>query len=85
MIQSKEEEEQDRYLCPVHTCLIQNMTDRFEELLRQTTQTPKGKHVLLAGDVSCPDIDWKKLTVKKGAADRQGTPAGTNWFFLHTG
>ena len=77
-IQSKEKEQQERFLSPVHTYLIQNMTDRFEESLRKTTQTPKGKHMFLAGDFSCPDIDWKKLTVKKGAADRQRTPVGTN-------
>ncbi|WAQ98000.1 hypothetical protein MAR_022373 [Mya arenaria] len=29
------------------------------------------KHIILAGDFNCPDIDWSNMVVNKSAADRE--------------
>ena len=49
-----------------------NITDihRLEESV-QLLQTTNGKHIILAGDFNCPDINWENMTVKNGAADRE--------------
>ncbi|XP_052780575.1 uncharacterized protein LOC128217460 [Mya arenaria] len=37
----------------------------------ELTTTGKEKHIILAGDFNCPDIDWKTLTVRNNAQDRE--------------
>ena len=50
-----------------------NLNDiaRLDESLKQVTNHKKGKHIILAGDFNCPDINWEKMSVNKGAADRE--------------
>jgi hypothetical protein len=31
----------------------------------------KPKHVIIAGDFNCPDIDWANMEIKTGASDRE--------------
>ena len=49
-----------------------NLNDikKLEDSITQLTQNNKDKHIILAGDMNCPNIDWETLTVQKGAADR---------------
>ena len=42
----------------------------LDESNKRVQQSKIGKHIILAGDFNCPDIDWENSTVKKGAADR---------------
>ena len=50
-----------------------NLNDiaKLDESLKQATNHKKGKHIILAGDFNCPDINWEKMSVNKGAADRE--------------
>ena len=48
-----------------------NEINRLDDSLRQITQCKSGKHIILAGDFNCPDMDWEKMTTKKGAAGRE--------------
>ena len=61
----------DTYLCSFYMP-HRSMTDihRLEDSLCQVTQPSTGKHILLAGDFNCPDIDWEMMTVQKGAAEK---------------
>ena len=43
----------------------------LDESIQRVQQSNNGKHIILAGDFNCPDIDWENSTVKKGAADRE--------------
>ena len=47
-----------------------NDINKLEDSIQQLTQNSKDKHIILAGDMNCPTIDWDTLTVHKGAADR---------------
>ncbi|XP_053403025.1 uncharacterized protein LOC128558204 [Mercenaria mercenaria] len=61
----------DLYLCSFympHRC--KNAIRQLDESIRQLSNSAREKHILLAGDFNCPDIDWPNLTVNKGAADR---------------
>ena len=51
----------------------QNLNDiaRLDESLKQATNHKKWKHIILAGDFNCPDINWERMSVHKGAADRE--------------
>ena len=39
--------------------------------LKKLSEQSKSKHIYLAGDFNCPDIDWDTLTVRPNAADRE--------------
>ena len=62
----------DIYLCS-YFMPHRNLNDitRLDKSLKQVTNHKKGKHIILAGDFNCPDINWEKMTVNKGAADRE--------------
>ena len=68
----KARNKKDIYLCSYYMP-HRNLNDiaRLEESLKQVTNHKKGKHIILAGDFNCPDINWEKMTVNKGAADRE--------------
>ncbi|XP_071506791.1 uncharacterized protein [Diadema antillarum] len=55
------------YMPHRHLDSIRKLGDSLQKLLSQ----PKEKHIVLAGDFNCPDIDWEHLTVRKGAPDRE--------------
>ena len=44
-----------------------NDINRLDEPLRQVTQCKTGNYIIF----NCPDIDWEKMTVNKGAADTE--------------
>ena len=48
-----------------------NNIARLDKSLKQATNLRKGKHIILAGDFNCTDINWEKMSVNKGAADRE--------------
>ena len=50
-----------------------NLNDiaRLDESLKQATNHKKWKHIILAGDFNCPDINWERMSVNKDAADRE--------------
>ena len=68
----KARNKKDIYLCSFYMP-HRNLNDinRLDDSLRQITQCKTGKHIILAGDFNCPDIDWENMSVKKGAADRE--------------
>ena len=68
----KARNEKDIYLCSYYMP-HRNLKDiaRLDESLKQATNQKKGKHIILAGDFNCPDINWEKMSVNKGAADRE--------------
>ena len=39
--------------------------------LKKLSNSNKSKHILLAGDFNCPDINWENLTVRSNAPDRE--------------
>ena len=50
-----------------------NMNDikNLDSSLKKLSESNKSKHILLAGDFNCPDIDWNTLTVRPNAPDRE--------------
>ena len=68
----KARKKKDIYLCSNYMP-HRNLNDiaRLDESLKQATNQKKGKHIILAGDFNCPDINWEKMSVNKGAADRE--------------
>ena len=68
----KARNKKDIYLCSYYMP-HRNLNDiaRLDESLKQVTNHKKGKHIILAGDFNCPDINWEKMSVNKGAADRE--------------
>ena len=67
----KTENKNDTYLCSFYMP-HRNLTDihMLDEPIQRVQQSINGKHIILAGDVNCPNIEWENSTVKKGAADR---------------
>ena len=61
----------------IHLCSYymphRNLDDiaTLDKSLKQAINNKKGKHIILAGDFKCPDINWEKMSVNKGAADRE--------------
>lgn len=45
---------------------IENLTSSLEKL-----NSGRQKHIILAGDFNCPDIDWKNLSVNTDATDKE--------------
>ena len=51
----------------IHLCSYymphRNLDDRarLDESLKQAINKKKGKHIILAGDFNCPDINWEKI------------------------
>ena len=43
----------------------------LDSSLKKLSEHSKSKHILLAGDFNCPDIDWDTLTVRPNAPDRE--------------
>ena len=43
----------------------------LDSSLNKLSEHSKSKHILLAGDFNCPDIDWDTLTVRPNAPDRK--------------
>ena len=39
--------------------------------LKRLSESNKSKHILLARDFNCPDIDWNTLTIRPNAPDRE--------------
>ena len=68
----KARNKKDIYLCSYYMP-HRNLNDinRLDESLKQVTNNKNGRHIILAGDSNCPDINWEKMTVNKGAADRE--------------
>ena len=68
----KARNKKDIYLCSYYMP-HRNLNDiaRLDESLKQVTDHKKGKLIILAGDFNCPDINWEKMSVNKGAADRE--------------
>ena len=68
----KARNKKDIYLCSYYMP-HRNLNDiaRLDESLKEVTNHKKGKHIILAGDFNCPDINWEEMTVNKGAADRE--------------
>ena len=50
-----------------------NMNDikSLDSSLKKLSESNKSKHILLAGDFNCPDINWNTLTVRPNAPDRE--------------
>ena len=50
-----------------------NMNDVSElrRSLKSLNLNSKDRHVIIAGDFNCPDIDWQSLSVRKDAQDRE--------------
>ena len=50
-----------------------NMNDlrNLDSSLKKLSEHSKSKHIFLAGDFNCPDIDWETLTVRQNAQDRE--------------
>ena len=50
-----------------------NMNDlrNLDSSLEKLSEHSKSKHIFLAGDFNCPDIDWETLTVRQNAQDRE--------------
>ena len=44
---------------------------QLELSLNKMTNSNTPRHILLAGDFNCPDIDWDSLSVRPGAQDRE--------------
>ena len=67
----KTENKIDTYLCSFYMP-HRNLTDihMLDESIQRVQQSINGKHIILAGDFNCPDIDYENSTVKKGVADR---------------
>ena len=51
--------------------------------MKKLADSKKIKHIILAGDCNCPDIDWENLTVKPGAVDRDVQQAQTDLSIEH--
>ena len=51
----------------------QNLKDlkNLDSSLKKLSEHSKSKHILLAGDFNCPDIDWDTLTVRSNAPDHE--------------
>ena len=62
----------DIYLCSYYMP-HRNLNDiaRLDESLKQATNQKKGRHIILAEDFNCRDINWEKMSVNKCAADRE--------------
>ena len=43
----------------------------LDRSLKKLSNSNKSKHILLAGDFNCPDINWENLTVRSNAPDRE--------------
>ena len=43
----------------------------LDRSLKKLSNSNKSKHILLAGDFNCPDINWENLTVRSNASDRE--------------
>ena len=43
----------------------------LDQSLKKLSNSSKSKHILLAGDLNCPDINWENLTVRPNALDRE--------------
>ena len=43
----------------------------LDQSLKKLSNSSKSKHILLAGDFNCPDINWENLTVRPNAPDRE--------------
>ena len=48
-----------------------NDINNLDSSLKKLSESNKSKHILLAGDFNCPDIDWNTLTVPPNAPDRE--------------
>ena len=68
----KTENKNNTYLCSFYMP-HRNLTDiqMLDESIQRIQQSKNGKHIILAGDFNCPDVDWENATVKKGAVDRE--------------
>ncbi|WAR07916.1 hypothetical protein MAR_017874, partial [Mya arenaria] len=60
----------DLYLCSFFIP-HRNINDirKLDESLRQLTTLAREKHIILAGDFNCPDIDWSNMVDNKGISD----------------
>jgi len=47
-----------------------NDTNKLHESVKQLSQAPKDKHIIIAGDFNFPNINWNTMSVNKGAADQ---------------
>lgn len=45
--------------------------NELDRTLQPIIQSPNSKHVVLAGDFNCPDINWETATVPAGSPDRE--------------
>ena len=43
----------------------------LDSTLKKLAEHSKSKHIFLAGDFNCPDIDWETLIVRPNAQDRE--------------
>ena len=43
----------------------------LDRSLKKLSNSNKSKHIILAGDFNCPDINWENLTVRSNAPDRE--------------
>ena len=50
-----------------------NMTSvkNLNESVKKITETTSNKHIIVAGDFNCPNINWDTLSVERGAPDRE--------------
>jgi len=46
-----------------------NSIEELNKSLQQVYEGNKTSNIILAGDFNCPDIEWEKLSVRKGASD----------------
>ena len=52
-----------------------NDIEQLGQSLNKLTSSSIPKHIILAGDFNCPDIDWELLSVHPGASDREAQQA----------
>ena len=45
--------------------------NNLDQSLKKLSNSSKNKHILLAGDFNCPDINWENLSVRPNAPDRE--------------
>jgi endonuclease/exonuclease/phosphatase family metal-dependent hydrolase len=58
------------YSYPKSSCVVSIDFEIFRLSLDKLTNG-KPKHVIIAGDFNCPDIDWANMEIKTGASDRE--------------
>lgn len=44
--------------------------DYLDKSLKKIKDNTKSKHILVASDFNCPDINWENLTINPNASDR---------------